>query len=266
MWMYVFVHKDLVCYLPLLKYQSLSSNEYGFLFSLQSKHAEAHTCAWLYTCMQTPVPCSSGRECDYRVHFVCRHLLDRCICWANLDGFTVWILNQNHIFAPLTCGECRSRLPCLLPRPAIIHWQSRVGRKHRFRFLSWPHVELGWWMGTKCSRVYEHLIWDAPECVVLLHHFPNFSFDKTVPHPHCGVSRVVFAPSHRHVFLKVIFSSHLNHLSLITALLFTSLYSALLPEWQLSEVGSILIYFTWWWIFSVNSSFHAWLSNLMCAY
>lgn len=163
------------CYLPLLKYQSLSSNEYGFLFSLQSKHAEARTRAQLYTCMQTPVPCSSGGECDYGVHFVCRHLLDRCICWANLDGFTVWILNQNHIFGPLTCGESRSRLPCLLPQPAIIHWQSCFGRKHRFGFFSSPHVELGWWMGTKCSRVYEHLIWDVLECVVLLHHFPNFS-------------------------------------------------------------------------------------------
>lgn len=50
-----------------------------------------------------PVPCSGQRDCDYAVHFVCRHSLDRCSCSANLDGFLVCIRNQNHIFPLLTC-------------------------------------------------------------------------------------------------------------------------------------------------------------------
>lgn len=54
----------------------------------------------MHTNMQPhiPVPCYCQREYDYAVHFVCRHPPDRCICRANLDGFSVWILNQNHIF------------------------------------------------------------------------------------------------------------------------------------------------------------------------
>lgn len=82
----------------------------------------------IHTHIQIPVPCYSQRECDYAVHFVRRHPLDRCICWANLDGFSVWILNQNHIFSPLPCCESPTCLPCLLPPPAIIHWQSCVGK------------------------------------------------------------------------------------------------------------------------------------------
>lgn len=200
---------------------------------------------------------------------MCRHPLDRCICWANLDGFSVWILNQNHIFPPLTCCESPSCLPCLLPQPAIIHWQSCDGRKHRFGFLSSPHVEPGWWMVARYTCVYEHLISDALGRVVLFYHchLPNFPLTNYIAITFLYLS--VFVHSILFSVFKVILSSHTPHSpqSISAALFhFFVLSTALLPDWQLSEVGSILIYFTWLWIFSVNSSFYAWLSNLMCAY
>lgn len=63
------------------------------------------TALHMHTNIHIPVLCYSQRECDYAVHFVCRHPLDRCICWANLDGFSVWILNQNHIFPPFLAAR-----------------------------------------------------------------------------------------------------------------------------------------------------------------
>lgn len=127
-----------------------------------------------------PVPCYSQRECDYAVHFVCRHPLDRCICWANLDGFSVWILNQNHIFPPLPCCESPSCLSCLLSPLAIIHWQSGDGRKHCFGFLSSLHVELVWWMGATYTGVCVHLISDEFRicCLSLPLSSSWLSFDK----------------------------------------------------------------------------------------
>ena len=102
------------------------------LFSLE---ADVHRCADVRvgTHMRTPVPSHRQWECDYMVYFVCRHPLDRCICYANLDGFSVWIPNQNHILP----------LPLLaLCRLSARRWlTTRRRRGCCIRLLSPPHVD-----------------------------------------------------------------------------------------------------------------------------
>ena len=197
-----------------------------------------------------PVPCYSQRECDYAVHFVCRHPLDRCICWANLDGFSVWILNQKQIFPPLPCCESPSCLSCLLPPPAIIHRQSDDGRKHCFGFLSSLRVEPVWWIGATYTRVCVHLISDEFRTCC---HLPDLPFWQIVLRLHSLYLSVSLLSVLCSVFkVSLISFTHHSPHSTSASLLHFLLSTASLPEWRLTEVGSILIYFTPLWIFSVS--------------
>lgn len=96
-------------------------------------HAPKHLC-----------PAPAKTECDYTVHFVCRHLPDRCICWANLDGFTGWILNQKRILAPAGEGE-RRHVAAAMPRTSDGNHSSTR-----------PHLE-----GGIASDCYPRRVWSC---------------------------------------------------------------------------------------------------------
>lgn len=111
--------------------------------------------------MYIPCPATDKENIEIiQSAFLCCNLFDRCICWANFDGFSAWILNQKHFFPPIPCYDSLSCLPCLLPSTAIIHWQSGIRRKHFCGFLSEPHGEALWWMRASYAGVYTHFISD----------------------------------------------------------------------------------------------------------
>ena len=124
------------------------------LFSLE---ADVHCCADMRvgTHMRTPVPSHRQWECDYMVYFVCRHPLDRCICYANLDGFSVWIPNQNHILKPL---------PSLLCVGCLLAGDWRDGDGERVASDSYRHhmLTIVWWMGGTSFYLF---IWLFSKCV-----------------------------------------------------------------------------------------------------
>lgn len=208
------------CYLPVLK---LSCNEYRFLLSLQSTIGtnSKHLC-----------PAPAKTECDYAVHFVCRHLPDRCICWANLDGFTGWILNQKRILAPAGKGA-RRRIVSAMPRTRTSAGNHSSTRPHWEEGIAsdcYPHrVRSGgdeW--ERNAHRVYEHLISAVQECLdPLCHrHSPPISTPKRNFKSCRSLTFLcwhVLSPAHCCGLLQYIFlsTSHLNHLSLIT---YCSLY------------------------------------------
>lgn len=87
---------------------SLETGLYGLV------HAHKLICSDTWALLQQ-------KEYDYVVHFVHRHLLDRCICWANLDRFSDWILNQNNIFPVPPCFRIlRACHTCCLPLKSFI--------------------------------------------------------------------------------------------------------------------------------------------------
>lgn len=102
------------------------------------------------------------KEYDYVVHFVHRHLLDRCICWANLDGFSDWILNQNNICPVPPC--CRILCVCHTCRwnHSLTKWWRRDSWLCRCALAEW------WpWMGN-VSKIYLQkcmppINWDGAE-------------------------------------------------------------------------------------------------------
>lgn len=84
-------------------------------------------------------------------------------------------------------------------------------------------------------------------------HLPDFPFDKLCcDHILCIFLFLFFALFS--VFKVTLISPTPRSPQSTSAALFHFfvLSTASLPEWQLTEVGSILIYFTWLWIFSVN--------------
>lgn len=98
----------------------------------------AHTCALL-----------RQKEYDYVVHFVHRHRLDRCICWANLDGFSDWILNQNNIFpVPPCCSLLHVCHTCCFPLKSFID-KMVMERFMAFADLSYLNDEPVWGMWAK---------------------------------------------------------------------------------------------------------------------
>lgn len=148
---------------------------------------------------------------------MCRHLPDRCICWTNLDGFTVWILNQKHILAPrlaLASEGGPPRRVCLashLSRQSLID-KAALGRRHRSGLLSSPCAERRWWMGTKCPPC----LWTShiggagmPRPSVPLWSPPTFlRGEKKINVPQCHFFRVsgyLLSPSHCPEFLELNF-------------------------------------------------------------
>lgn len=203
---------------------AFQANMRGHAHAPRYTHTDTHRHTNTY--IQIPVPRCSQREFDYAVHFVCRHPLDRCICWANLDGFSVWILNQNHIFPPLPCCESPSCLPCLLPHPAIIHWQKRRWKKT----LLWILIFTACWACVmNGSNAYlciatPHIRWDATFCSSLLLSSSWHAFWQIVLQLHFLYLPVFLSTPSCFLFLKLPqFLSLLIHLSLPLLRSFSSL-------------------------------------------
>lgn len=168
------------------------------------------------------------------------HLLDSCICWADLDGFSGQIPNQNHNSSPpsrlsIHRSCCRSQRS-LIDEAAV--------EENCIRCLSSPM--LGWWMGvasTLCMYMKTRFIsWVTVSCPPYL---PNsalatcFSFLSDM-----FLSAFILSTPH---------SPHLPSAALLH-FLWHSL-GAKRKKRQLSEVGTILIYVYGLWIFSINSCF-----------
>lgn len=103
-------------------------------------HVRAHKLICSHTCALL-----RQKEYDYVVHFVHRHRLDRCICGANLDGFSDWILNQNSIFlVPPCCRLLHAYHTCCFPL------KSFIDKMVMERFMAFANLA-EWWTCEECE-------------------------------------------------------------------------------------------------------------------
>lgn len=282
------------CYPPVLK---LSCNEYRFLLSLQRTIGTNSVCARAQKHL-----CPRSGEHRMRLHS------PLCVsppAWQmHLLSKSWWIYRLNSKSKAHSrsrrrggaVGGTRRRVPSAIPRTSAGNHSStrpQLGRRHRFGLLSSPRGAAVM-NGNEMLPVFMNISYQQCQnassfCAIVIPPLPpTFLQQKTFS----NCRSLTFSPlvfpfsfSLSQAIGVHFFTSHLNHLSLITycsldcrslslPFYFSPFFLHLCTRRCLVARMTIIssgkrffqIYFTRWWIFSVDSSFHAWLSNLTCAY
>lgn len=255
------------CYLPVLRYQSKSSNEYRFLLlRLPSKHARPCKCAMIYTHRHTQthqhIYTNTCAPLQPKRIWLCSPLCVSPPAWQmHLLSKSWWIFSLNSKSKPHFPSPSLLREPFMSAVPAASpsnHSLTKAAMEENIALDSYLHRML-----SLCDEweqrilVYSNTSYQMRRNVLF---FFAIVIVLTCLLTNCvaitfSLSSCFFV----HSFLFSLFK--VTSISLTprspqstpaTLFLFSLLGTASLLEWQLSEVGSILIYFTRLWIFSVN--------------